>query len=55
MTTTARKAPRLKARRDLSDTNLLLTITVLVFFALYLSAILSWEAGSPSPRISSIS
>ena len=50
MTTTAHKAPRLKARRDLSDTNLLLTITVLVFFALYLSAILFLGGGFTKPQ-----
>ena len=39
MTATTMKAPRLKAHREISDTNLLLAITVLVFFALYLSAV----------------
>ena len=50
MTTTVSKAPRLKAHREISDTNLLLTITVLVFFALYLSAIFFLGGGFTKPQ-----
>ena len=50
MTTTAAKTPRLKARREISDTNLLLTITVLVFFALYLSAVVFLGGGFTKPQ-----
>ena len=41
---------RLKGRVSMSDTNLLLTITVLVFFILYLSAILFLGGGFTKPQ-----
>lgn len=41
---------RLKTRTSMSDTNLLLTITVVVFFALYLSAVLFLGGGFTKPQ-----
>ena len=41
---------RLKARTSMSDTNLLLTITVVVFFVLYLSAVLFLGGGFTKPQ-----
>ena len=44
------KQGRIKARASMSDTNLLLTITVLVFFALYLSAVVFLGGGFTKPQ-----
>ena len=44
------KNGRLKERTSISDTNLLLTITVVVFFALYLSAVLLLGGGFTKPQ-----
>ena len=44
------KQGRMRPRASMSDTNLLLTITVLVFFALYLSAVLFLGGGFTKPQ-----
>ena len=44
------KQGHIKARASMSDTNLLLTITVLVFFALYLSAVVFLGGGFTKPQ-----
>jgi len=44
------KQGRMKTRVSMSDTNLLLTITVLVFFALYLSAVVFLGGGFTKPQ-----
>ena len=44
------KNGRLKERTSISDTNLLLTITVVVFFSLYLSAVLLLGGGFTKPQ-----
>ena len=44
------KNGRLMSRAGMSDTNLLLTITILVFFAMYLSAVLLLGGGFAKPQ-----
>lgn len=44
------KKSRLKSRTAMSDTNLLLTITVVVFFVMYLSAVLFLGGGFAKPQ-----
>lgn len=50
MTTTASKAPRLKSPRDMSDTNLLLLITIVVFFVMYVCAVVFLGSGFLKPQ-----
>lgn len=44
------KKGHLKSRTAMSDTMLLLTITVVVFFVMYFSAVLFWVAALQKPR-----
>ena len=44
------KQGRIKNRVSMSDTNLLLTITVLVFFILYLTAVIFLGGGFAKPQ-----